>query len=127
MVGRAEGTGAAPVAHVADLCDECLLLMSARSPTSSSYRKVIALAYPVVFSTLATTLMGLTDMLFMGHVSTAAQGGVGLGAILTWACAAFFVGTLTAINTFVAQYVGAGRPQRCGGVVWLGLALALGF
>jgi MATE family multidrug resistance protein len=88
---------------------------------------VLLLAYPVVLSSLANTLMGVTDTLFMGWVSTAAQGGVGLGGVLAWTCASLFVGTLTAINTFVAQHFGAGQLARCGPVVWRGLLVALGF
>jgi MATE family multidrug resistance protein len=99
----------------------------AKAGSRDTYLEVFRLAYPVVFSSLAATLMGLTDMLFMGWVSTEAQGGVGLGAVLSWTCASFFVGTLTVINTFVAQHLGAGHPERCGGLVWQGLAIALGF
>ncbi len=88
---------------------------------------MIDLAYPVIFSSLASTLMGLTDTLLMGWVGTTAQGGVGLGSLLTWCCSCFFVGTLTVINTFVAQHVGAGDDRRCGPVAWHGLLLALGF
>jgi len=41
--------------------------------------------------------------------------------------ATLFVGTLTVINTFVAQHTGAGTHGRCGGVIWSGLLLAVGF
>jgi len=92
-----------------------------------TYRRVVRLAYPVVFSQLAATLMGLTDILFMGWVSTDAQAGVGLGGIVCWTFGALFIGTLTVINTFVAQHVGAGTQDRCGGVVWSGLLLAIVF
>jgi MATE family multidrug resistance protein len=92
-----------------------------------SYREVILLAYPVVFNTLATTLMGLVDTLFMGWVSTPAQGAVGLGSILTWTFASFFIGTLTVINTFVAQTFGAGQPKTCGAIAWHGMLIALVF
>lgn len=94
---------------------------------AQTYGRVIRLAYPVVLSSLAATLMGLTDTLFMGWVSTPAQGGVGLGGMMAWAFAAFFVGTLNVVNTFVAQHVGAGEEQRCGEVVSLGLVLVLAF
>jgi MATE family multidrug resistance protein len=94
---------------------------------AETYRRVLALAYPVVLSNLAATLMGLTDTLFMRWVSTEAQGGVGLGAILTWTCVSLFVGTLNVTNTFVAQHVGAGEHRACGAVVRHGLLLALAF
>jgi multidrug resistance protein, MATE family len=96
-------------------------------PRPGLYREVILLAYPVVLSHLANSLMGLTDIFFMGWVSTAAQGGVGLGALLNWTCGSFFIGTLTIINTFVAQHFGAGERARCGPVVWHGLLVTLLF
>jgi MATE family multidrug resistance protein len=92
-----------------------------------TYRRVIRLAYPVVLSSLAATLMGLTDTLFMGWVGTSEQGGVGLGGMLGWVFVSFFVGTLNVVNTYVAQQVGAGEDERCGEVVSHGLFLALGF
>jgi multidrug resistance protein, MATE family len=101
--------------------------MSTPHSSRETYRQVIHLAYPVVFSTLATTVMGVTDTLLMGWVSTAAQGGVGLGAILSWTVSSFFIGTLTVITTFTAQHVGAKQPGRCGAVVWQGLLLSAAF
>lgn len=89
-----------------------------------TYREVILLAYPVVFTTLAATLMSVVDTLFMGWVSTTAQGAVGLGGIMVWTFASFFIGTLTVINTFVAQYFGEGRERECGVIAWQGFLLA---
>lgn len=97
------------------------------SEAHKTYRQVILLAYPVVFSTLATTLMGLVDTLFMGWVSTASQAAVGLAGVLIWTLASFFIGSLTVVNTFVAQYHGAGQHRECGGIAWQGIGLALGF
>jgi multidrug resistance protein, MATE family len=96
-------------------------------PPAGLYREVILLAYPVVLSHLANSLMGLTDIFIMGWVDTAAQGGVGIGALLNWTCGSFFIGTLTIINTFVAQHFGAGERARCGPVVWQGLLVTLLF
>lgn len=87
-------------------------------------REALLLAYPVVLSGLAQTVMGLVDMLFMGWVSTAAQAGLGLGNTLAWATTCFFVGTITVVNTAVAQRFGAGQLRRCGEAGWSGLWLA---
>jgi MATE family multidrug resistance protein len=90
----------------------------------STYRQVLVLAYPVVLSMLAQTVMGLVDTLFMGWVSTDAQAAIGLGNTITWAFLCFFVGTLTAVNTVVAQTFGAQKLEHCGAVGWQGLSLA---
>ncbi|RLB63610.1 MAG: hypothetical protein DRI90_06450 [Deltaproteobacteria bacterium] len=96
-----------------------------RDPTSGgTTTEVVRLAYPVVLSMLAHTVMGLVDTLFMGWVSTDAQAAVGLGSIVAWSFASLFTGTISAVNTFVAQHYGAGQLSRCGKAAWHGLALA---
>lgn len=97
---------------------------SPEPPLRGDTREVLLLAYPVVLSGLAQTVMGLVDMLFMGWVSTAAQAGLGLGNTLSWATTCFFVGTITVVNTAVAQRFGAGQARRCGEAGWSGLWLA---
>jgi len=91
---------------------------------SGSYGEVAHLAYPVVLSMLAQTVMGVVDTLFMGWVSTEAQAGLGLGSTLSWVVICFFFGSITAVNTLVAQHYGAGERSQCGRVAWQGLALA---
>ena len=93
---------------------------------TGDYRQVLGLALPVVLSMLAHTSMGLIDTLFMGLVGTEAQAAVGLGATVSWALGCFFMGTLTAVNTLVAQRKGAGQDALCGPTVYDGLVVALG-
>jgi len=76
---------------------------------------------------LAQTLMGLVDTLFMGWVSTAAQGAVGLGNIVVWTFSSLFVGTLTVVNTYVAQHHGAVEYRQCGAIAWQGIWLSFLF
>ncbi|MCC6749205.1 MAG: MATE family efflux transporter [Deltaproteobacteria bacterium] len=93
----------------------------------SDARGVLRLALPVVLSMLAHNLMGITDTFYMGWVGNAAQAALGLGAVLSWTLLSLFIGTLSVINTYVAQLYGAREYARCGGYLWLGLLLAAGF
>lgn len=90
-------------------------------------RDVVRLALPVVASMGAQSLMGLTDVLFMRWVGTAEQSAVGLGAVMSWTLLSLFTGTLSAVSTFVAQELGAGRPERTGSYVWQALWPVLPF
>ncbi|MBN1769634.1 MAG: MATE family efflux transporter [Deltaproteobacteria bacterium] len=90
-------------------------------------REVIRLALPVVASMGAQSLMGLTDVLFMRWVGTAEQSAVGLGAVMSWTLLSLFTGTLSVVSTFVAQELGAGRPERTGSYVWQALWPVLPF
>ena len=60
--------------------------------------------------------------MFVGHFGVglslkSVTPGVSLGT--------FFLGTAGYVNTFVAQYVGAGRPHRVGASVWQGIHFSI--
>ena len=91
-----------------------------------SYRRIFALTAPVVVTQVTHTAMGVIDTMMVGRLGVVALAGVGLGAIISWWCLSFFVGLLQGVNTFVAQFFGAGRRDRVGLAFWQGLYLALG-
>lgn len=98
------------------------------SPAKSikgGFPEVWKLAYPVVITMASTSLMGVTDTLFMGYVGTSEQGAVGLGAVLSWTCMSFFNGTITTTNTFVAQFFGSKQYKEIGRVLWQAIYFAL--
>ena len=88
-------------------------------------REVLTLSLPLVVSTLSWTLMNFTDRVFLvwySHDAVAAALPAGMMAFLA---ICFPLGVATYVNTFVAQYHGAKRPERIGPVVWQ--ALFIGF
>ena len=91
-----------------------------------SYRRILALTAPVVVTQVTHTAMGVIDTMMVGRLGVVALAGVGLGAIISWWCLSFFVGLLQGVNTFVAQFFGAGRRDRVGLAFWQGLYLAAG-
>ncbi len=111
--------------HEADTIQPSEGIPPAEQPIKGGFREVWKLAYPVVVTMASTSLMGVTDTLFMGHVGTPEQGAVGLGAVLSWAVMSFFNGTITSTNTFVAQFYGAEKYRDIGRVLWQALYFAL--
>ena len=91
-----------------------------------SYRRILALTGPVVITQMTHTAMGLIDAMMVGRLGVVALAGVGLGAIISWWLLSFFVGLLQGVNTFVAQFLGAGKSDRVGVAFWQGLYLAGG-
>lgn len=91
-----------------------------------SYRRILVLTGPVVITQMTHTAMGLIDAMMVGRLGVVALAGVGLGGIIAWWLLSFFVGLLQGVNTFVAQFFGAGRPDRVGVAFWQGLYLAVG-
>lgn len=87
--------------------------------------EVLALAVPLVISTSSWTLMHFIDRLFLlWHSETELAAALPAG-MLSFAVESFFLGIAMYVNTFVAQYYGADRPERIGLAVWQGVALAL--
>jgi len=68
--------------------------------------------------------MFIDRMFLMWHSSDAMSAATPAG-ITSFVFVSFFMGTAGYVNTFVAQYTGAGRPRRVGPAVWQGIYFAL--
>ena len=65
------------------------------------------------------------DRLFLTWYSAEAVAGAVTGLFTTLAVMALFTGTGEYLTTFIAQYLGAGRPQRIGPVLWPGVYFSI--
>ncbi len=88
-------------------------------------REVLNLALPLVISTSSWTLMHFIDRLFLLWYSPDAMAAATPAGMLSFTVECFFLGVATYATTFVAQYYGAGRPERIGVAVWQGVWLSL--
>ena len=73
-------------------------------------REVALLAYPLVLGHLSFTIQTFVDRLFLTWYSPEAVAGAVTGLFVVWSVIALFTGTGEYLTTFVAQYLGAGRP-----------------
>lgn len=88
------------------------------------WKEIVALALPVVISKLSFTAMGLVDTAMVGRLGASEQAAVGIATTFMFTLYVFGLGIVGAVNTFVAQSHGAGRPQDCGAA--LGHSLLIG-
>lgn len=88
-------------------------------------REVAFLAAPVVLTMLSQTFLHVADTFFVGRLGTAEQGAVGVAGTVTWTLYSFFFGTLSAVQIFVAQHIGARSLASAGEVTWQGIYFAL--
>lgn len=88
-------------------------------------REVLTLALPLVASMGSWTLMNFTDRLFLYKYSEPAMAAAFPAGMLNFTILCFPLGIASYANTFVAQYHGAGRPQRIGLAVFQGVILGL--
>src|SRR6202044_946852 len=89
--------------------------------THVDMRAVLALALPLVANSAVQTLLNLTDLWFIGHISTTALAGVGSVNWLVIAVVLLLSGTGMAVQTTVAQSYGAQRYRRAAQATWSGL------
>ncbi len=68
--------------------------------------------------------MGLVDAAMVGRLGRTELAAVGIATTYLFTLYVFGLGLVGVINTFVSQYDGAGRPERCGLVLGHGLRLA---
>lgn len=88
-------------------------------------REVLLLAFPMVVSTASTTVLQVTDRLFLAWYSQDALAAALPAGALQWTFMSFAFGVGMYVNTFVAQYCGAKRPERIGAAVWQGILLGV--
>lgn len=88
-------------------------------------QEVLRLAVPLVVSTMSWTVMMFIDRLFLVWHSEVATAAALTAGTAHWVVVCLPLGVAGYVNTFVAQYYGAGRQARIGLVVWQGVYLAL--
>jgi multidrug resistance protein, MATE family len=81
-------------------------------------RAVLALALPLMVNSAVQIVLNLTDMWFIGHISTQALAAVGAVQWLVLAVVLGLGGVGSAVQTIVAQAQGARRYRRASQAVW---------
>ena len=84
------------------------------SSRRARWMQLARLAAPMVMSNLAYTLLGVLDTMFLGRVSTAAVGSIGVASTLFLAVALLFRGTIYGTLPYVARMYGGRRPREAG-------------
>jgi MATE family multidrug resistance protein len=84
-------------------------------------RAVFALALPLMANSAVQIVLNLTDMWFMGRISTKALAAVGAVQWLVVSAVLLLGGSGIAVQTLVAQYFGARRYRRAGQALWTAL------
>lgn len=86
---------------------------------------MLSIALPLIASTVSWTIMIFTDRVFLAWYSPAAVAAALPAGMLSFAVICFPLGLAAYVNTFVAQYHGAGRNERIGVAVWQAIFVGL--
>lgn len=92
--------------------------------------ELFAIAAPTIATMATYTVMQFTDSLMVSRIQPAspsyltAQSNAGMW---TWIAMCFPVGLVGVVNTFVAQHLGRGEPEKGAAYAWAGLWFTLAF
>ena len=100
-------------------------VLRSRWSAEGGYREFIVIAAPLILSTGSWSLQHFIDRMFLTWYSPAAIAAAMPAGMLNFMILTLFLGTVTYVDTFVAQYYGAGQRKRIGPVLWQGLYLSL--
>jgi multidrug resistance protein, MATE family len=84
-------------------------------------RAIVALALPLIANSGVQLILNLTDMWFIGRISTSALAAVGAVNWLALVVVFILSGVGMAVQTVAAQAYGARRASRASQAVWIGL------
>lgn len=88
-------------------------------------REMLAIALPMVASHACETVLIFTDRLFLSRLGPEQMSAAMGGGLTSFMMMTFFIGLIGYATALVAQYLGAGRPERCALTVTQGLILSL--
>ena len=92
-----------------------------------SLAELLSVAIPLIISSGSVSLMHSIDRMFLSWYSQEALAASMPAGLFNWMMMSFAYGTVLYVNTFVAQYHGAGRKDRVAASLWQGVFLAVAF
>ncbi len=84
----------------------------------SAYAEVLRVAVPLMISTGMFSLVLFADRMLVFRHDPAEMGAAMAAGNLFWVCICVFVGIASMTGAIASQYVGAGRPNRIGRMLW---------
>lgn len=89
------------------------------------YAEALRIAIPLILSTGSWSVQHFVDRMFLAWYSPEAIAASMPSGILNFTLMSLFIGTSSYVNTFVAQYYGAGKMDKIGPAVWQGVYFSL--
>ena len=94
---------------------------SQRLRQRNGYLQVLRVAFPLILSTGSFSVQQFIDRMFLSWYSPDALAAALPTGMLCFTLISLFMGTSGYVSTFVAQYIGASRPERVGPAMWQGI------
>ena len=95
------------------------------SARAGGLRELLAIALPMVISHACDTVMMFTDRLFLSRLGPEQMNASMAGGLTCFVMMTFFLGLTGYSTALVAQYLGAGRKDRCATAITQAMLIAL--
>ena len=70
------------------------------------FKHIFSLATPVIISNLSRVVMGIVDLVMVGHLGASALAAVGMAGMVTWTAMSLGIALRTGTQTFVSRRLG---------------------
>jgi len=78
------------------------------------FKHIFTLATPVIISNLSRVLMGIVDLVMVGHLGASALAAVGMAGMVTWTAMSLGIALRTGTQTVVSRRLGEKKYNQCG-------------
>jgi putative MATE family efflux protein len=93
---------------------------------TSTFRQSLKLAWPISLQTILVTMLGMSDIMMVGHLGDAAVASVGLGNRIQFVVLIILSGLAAGVGVLSAQYYGADKTARISPVIVKALIIGSG-
>jgi putative MATE family efflux protein len=85
--------------------------------SSSTLRQSLNLAWPISLQSILVTMLGMSDIMMVGHLGDEAVASVGLGNRIVFVILIILSGLAAGVGVLSAQYYGAGKSEQISPVI----------
>ncbi|MFT6991526.1 MAG: putative MATE family efflux protein [Paraglaciecola sp.] len=93
---------------------------------TSTLKQSLKLAWPISLQSILVTMLGMSDIMMVGHLGDSAIASVGVGNRIQFVILIILSGLATGVGVLSAQYFGAGKYGRISPVIIKTLAIGAG-
>ena len=77
------------------------------------FKHIFVLATPVIISNFSRVLMGIVDLVMVGHLGASALAAVGMAGMVTWTAMSLGIALRTGTQTIVSRRLGEKKYDQC--------------
>jgi len=109
------------------MTDKSTLLSQTLPQDETSLKYMLKLAAPMVIAHISFTIMQFVDRFMVSRLGTEALAAILPAGYVGFLPAAFAIGVMTSVNTFVSQSLGRGDKKACSNYCWQAIYMGVAY